>query len=225
MQDPSSQPDTEIYGGKVRFMSKTTKKKIRKGDFGYIKTQQKKRVLLYSPGFIAPLLVFFTGLYINRTRNTVFTVVAVVACLPACKFAVDMIMMFLQKPMSEKDYQEIEKHRHGLTCGYELVISAYEKQSFVDSLAVCGNNVVGYTSREKTDTAFVEKHIQDILRQNGFYVTVKIFRRLPDYTGRLESMWEHREALEKDIKYRPDPAAPDMTRNEKIMSVLYAISL
>ena len=151
--------------------------------------------------------------------------VAVVACLPACKFAVDMIMMFLQKPMAEKDYQEIEKHRHGLTCAYELVISAYEKQSFVDSLAVCGNNVVGYTSREKTDTAFVEKHIQDMLRQNGFYVTVKIFRRLPDYTARLESMWEHREALEKDIKYRPDPATPDMTRSEKIMAVLYAISL
>ena len=168
-------------------MSKTTKKKIRKGDFGYIKTQQKKRILYTVLAFIAPLLVFFTGLYINRTRNTVFTVVAVVACLPACKFAVDMIMMFLQKPMAEKDYQEIEKHRHGLTCAYELVISAYEKQSFVDSLAVCGNNVVGYTSREKTDTAFVEKHIQDMLRQNGFYVTVKIFRRLPDYTARLES--------------------------------------
>ena len=85
--------------------------------------------------------------------------------------------------------------------------------------------MVGYTSREKTDTAFVEKHIQDMLRQNGFYVTVKIFRRLPDYTARLESMWEHREALEKDIKYRPDPATPDMTRSEKIMAVLYAISL
>ena len=206
-------------------MKKTTKKKIRKGDFGYIKVQRKKRVLYTILAFIAPLLVFFTGLYINRTRNTVFTVVAVVACLPACKFAVDMIMMFLQKPMDEGDYQEIEKHKHGLTCAYELVISAYEKQSFIDSLTVCGNNVVGYTSREKTDTAFVEKHIQNILRQNGFYVTVKIFRRLSDYTARLESMWEHREALEKDIKYRPDPSAPDMTRNEKIMSVLYAISL
>lgn len=206
-------------------MSTATKKKIRKGDFGYIKTQQKKRVLYTVLAFLPPLLIFFAGLYIYQTRDTVFTVAAVVACLPACKFAVDMIIIFLQKPMSEEDYREIEKHRHGLTCACELVISAYEKQSFVDSLAVCGNNVVGYTSREKTDTAFVEKHIQDILRQNGFYVTVKIFRRLPDYTARLESMWEHREALEKDIRYRPDPSAPAMTRNEKIMSVLYAISL
>mgnify|MGYP000441196609 FL=1 len=70
-------------------MSKT-KQKIQKGDYGYIKSQQKKRTPYTILAFLAPLLVFFTGLYIHRTRNTVFTVVAVVACLPACKFAVGM---------------------------------------------------------------------------------------------------------------------------------------
>ena len=79
-------------------MSKT-KQKIQKGDYGYIKSQQKKRTLYTILALLAPLLVFFTGLYIHRTRNTVFTVVAVVACLPACKFAVGMIMMYMQKPM------------------------------------------------------------------------------------------------------------------------------
>ena len=39
-------------------MKKTTKKKIRKGDFGYIKIQQKKRILYTVLAFIAPLLVF-----------------------------------------------------------------------------------------------------------------------------------------------------------------------
>lgn len=204
---------------------KETKKKIRKGDYGYIRSQQRKRILYTALAFVAPLLIFFTGLYIHRSRNTMFTVVAVVACLPACKFAVGMIMMFLQKPMKQEDHQEIQKHCHGLVCAYELVISAYEKQSFLDSVAVVGNSVAGYTSREKTDVAFVEKHIQDILRQNGFYVKVKIFTRLQDYTARLDSMWEHREALEKDIRFRPDPDEPELTRNEKIMRVIYAISL
>lgn len=201
------------------------KKKIQKGAYGYIKDQQKRRVLYTVLAFIAPLLVFFTGLYVHRTRNSMFTVVAVVACLPACKFAVGMVMMFLQKPMKRETYEEIEKHRHGLVCAYELVISAYEKQSFLDSLAVCGNTVVGYAQSAKTDTAFVEKHIQDILRQNGFYVSVKLFTRLSDYTARLDSMWAHREALEKDMKFRPDPNEPKLTRNEKIMRVIYAISL
>ena len=202
-----------------------SKKKIKKGDYGYIKAQQKRQVLYTVLAFLAPLSVFFTGLYINRTRNSVFTVIAVVACLPACKFAVTMIMLFLQKPMNPSDYLTIEKHKKGLVCAYELVISAYEKQSYIDSLTVCGNTVVGYTSRKKTDIPFVEKHIQTILRQNGYYVTVKIFNRLSDYAGRLDTMWEHREALEKDIKFRPDPQEPNLTRNEAIMRVIYAISL
>lgn len=201
------------------------KKKIRKGDYGYIKSQQKKRIIYTFLAFVAPLTVFFTGLIINRSRNTVFTVIAVVACLPACKFAVDMIMMFLQKPMSEKDYRQIEQHRNGLTLGYELSISAYEKQTFLDSVAVCGNTVVGYTSREKSDVSFVEKHIRDILRQNGYYVNVKVFRRLPDYLTRLDSMWEHRESLEKDIRFTPDEKYPELSRNELILHTIYAISL
>lgn len=204
---------------------KDKEKKIQKGDFGYIKNQQKRRVIYTLLAFAPPLIMFFTGFAIYGERKNVFTVFAAVACLPACKIAVGMIMMLMQKPMKEEDYREIEKHRHGLVCGYEFVVSAYEKQSFLDSVAICGNTVVGYTSKEKTDTAFVEKHIQDILRQNGFYVSVKIFRKLGDYTKRLETMWEHREALEKDIKFKPDPDEPELTRNEKIKRVICAISL
>ena len=85
--------------------------------------------------------------------------------------------------------------------------------------------MAGYASSAKTDTAFAEKHIQSILKQNGYHVSVKIFRRLPDYTARLDSMWDHRESLEKDIKFKPDEREPEVTRNEKIMQVIYAISL
>ena len=89
-----------------------------------------------------------------------------------------------------------------------------KNRPFWISVAVCGNTVVGYTSREKSDIPFVEKHIQSILRQNGYYVNVKIFRKLPDYLNRLDSLWEHRESLEKDIRFTPDETYPDLTRNE-----------
>ena len=115
---------------------KNTKKKIEKGELGYIKNQQKRRVIYTFLSFIPPLLIYLAGLAIYGKRENVFTAFAAVACLPACKFAVGMIMMFMQKPMKEEDYQEIEKHRHGLVCGYEFVVSAYEKQSF---FRLCGN--------------------------------------------------------------------------------------
>lgn len=202
------------------------KKKVRKGDYGYIQSQQKKRVWHTVLAFLPPLTVFIIGMILNDgDRKNIFTVVAAVSCIPACKFAVGMIMMFLQKPMSQKDYARIEEHKNGLVLAYELVISAYEKQTFLDSLAVCGNTVAGYTSREKSDAPFAEKHIQNILRENGYYVNVKIFRKLPDYLNRLDSMSRNRENLEKDIPFTPDENYPDLTRNELILHTIYAISL
>lgn len=201
------------------------KQKIKKGDFGYIQSQKKKRTIYTILALIPPLTVFFVGWIINKDRNTVFTVFAAVGCLPACKFAVSAIMMYLQKPMLEDDYKQIEQHKEGLVCAYELPVSAYEKQTFLDSVAVCGNNVVAYTSREKSDIPFVEKHIQTILRQNGYYVTIKVFRRLPEYLNRLDSMWEHHESLEEGIRFVPDENNPDLSRNELIMHTIFAITL
>ena len=65
-------------------------------DFGYIQSQKKKRTIYTILALIPPLTVFFVGWIINKDRNTVFTVFAAVGCLPACKFAVSAIMMYLQ---------------------------------------------------------------------------------------------------------------------------------
>ena len=199
--------------------------KATKGSYGYIRAQKIKRTWITLALFAAPLLVFFTGLVLKGNRNTIFTVIAVLGCLPACKMAVSSIMMYMQKPMKKEDYEAIEAHKGELTCGYELVVTAYEKQSFLDSVVVCGNTVAAYSSREKTDGPFVEKHIQKILKQNGFSVSVKVFRELKSYLERLDSLNEHRESIEKDIRFTPDENYPELTRNELILHTIYAISL
>ena len=89
------------------------KQKIKKGDFGYIQSQKKKRTIYTILALIPPLTVFFVGWIINKDRNTVFTVFAAVGCLPACKYAVSAIMMYLQKPKSEDDYKQLEQHKEG----------------------------------------------------------------------------------------------------------------
>ena len=44
---------------------KDIKEKIQKGDFGYIKNQQKRRVIYTLLAFIPPILIFLTGLAIH----------------------------------------------------------------------------------------------------------------------------------------------------------------
>ena len=199
--------------------------KIRKGNFGYIRAQKKKRVLVTLVLFAIPLLIFFTGLAITKTRLNLFTFVAIMGCLPASKSAVGMILMLMQKPMEETAYRQIEAHKGSREVAYELTVTAYEKSTQIDSIAVCANTVIGYTQSLKADLSFAEQHMEKILKGNGYKVNVKIFRELKPYLERLDSLNEHQEKLREGISFTPDERYPDLTREALIKHTILAISL
>lgn len=204
---------------------KTTKKSARKGEFGYIAAEKKRKFLITAILFAVPLLIFFTAWIYFKTRLTVWTVVAVVGCLPACKVLVNLIMLFRSPSMNREIYSQISEHSGELLMSYEMYMTFYEKSAFIDAFAICGNLVVGYSSDPKIDTAFMEKEAQKILKGNGYRTTVKIFKDLKPYLDRLDSMNEHRESLEEGIKFRRDEKYPELSRNELIRHTILAICL
>lgn len=199
--------------------------KVNKGDFGYIKAQKKKRVLLTAVLYAIPLTIFFTGLFTTKTRLNLFTFVAIMGCLPASKCAVGMIMMLMQKPLSQETYEKIAARRGELVMAFELTVTAYEKNTQIDSLAVCGNTVVGYSSSPKADLPFAENHIKEILKGNGYRVNVKLFKDLKPYLDRLASLNQNRDQLREGISFTPDETYPDLSREELIKHTILAISL
>lgn len=196
-----------------------------KGDFGYLSSEKKRRILITSILFAVPLLIFFTALLYFHTRLTIWTVVAVVGCLPACKSLVSLIMIFRARPLDASVYKKISQHAGKLTMSYEMYMTFYEKSASIDAFAICGNVVVGYSSDPKINLAFMEQEAQKILRGNDFKVNVKIFTRLEQFLERLDSMNEHKESLEEDIKFRPDEKYPDLSRDELIKHTILAICL
>ena len=76
--------------------------------------------------------------------------------------------MFLQKSMDESSYRKIKEHAKDLVMSYEMYLTTYEKSTFVESFAICGNKVIGYSSRIDGSPQFVEQHVKKILKQNGY---------------------------------------------------------
>ena len=101
-------------------MSNTQKTTIRKGDPGYIKAEQKRRMLITALLFAVPLLIFFSALFYFKTRLTIWTVIAVVGCLPACKSLVSLIMIFRCKPVEPQILHQIQEHAGSLVMSYEM---------------------------------------------------------------------------------------------------------
>ena len=197
----------------------------RKGEYGYLAAEKKRRILITAILFSVPLLIFFSAILYFHTRLTVWTVVAVVGCLPACKSLVSLIMIFRAKPVSADVYHKIHDHAGELTMSYEMYMTFYEKSANIDAFAICGNTVAGYSSDPRIDASFMEKECQKILRGNGFKATVKIFTRLDPFLERLDSMNAHKESLEEGIKFRPDEKYPELSRNELIKHTILAICL
>ena len=199
--------------------------KIAKGDYGYIRWEKKRRLLVTLGLFALPLAAFVGGVLVTGTRQNLITVVALVGCLPACRSLVGLIVMGMQKPMTEDSYRAIREHQGDLVMAYELVLTTYEKNVFLDAFAVCGNKVVGYSSRLDSSPEFMEQHVRKILKQNGYKTEVKILKDRKTFLERLDYLNAHKKELERDIKFEPDERYPDLGRDALIRHTILAISL
>ena len=171
-----------------------------KGDYGYYSYEKKRRAAIVAFMFGLTLLIFFTGIIMTGTRKNMFTLVAILGVLPAAKWAVQMIMIFLQKPIDPKVVDITEQAAGELTHGYELCVTAYEGRLPLDAVVVCGNNIAAYSSAEKGKFEFMESHVRKILHGNGFgNPTFKIFRKLEAYQERIRQL-SRDEAVLRVIK-------------------------
>ena len=127
------------------------KKKYPKGSCGYVQAEKKRRFLLTLILFAIPLLIFFSGLIYNGTRKNILTVVAILGCLPACEISGKFYYDGDGKPLKKEVYHRIAEHVEGLTMAYELYFTTYEENcvTFTDAAAICGNQLVLYSSRLK----------------------------------------------------------------------------
>ena len=80
----------------------TSEKKVKKGDFGYFQSEKKRKLIITAILFAVPLFIFFTSWIYFKTRMTIWTVVTVVGCLPACKSLVGLIMILIRIVLADE---------------------------------------------------------------------------------------------------------------------------
>ena len=182
--------------------------KIHKGEAGYLKKRKVQLMieLILEASLIGGLLI--AGYLLNHTRLNIFTLVAILACLPACRALVNLIMLLPHHSMDEATELEISGVTEYLTMLYDLVITSERKAMPVDAIAISGKTICGYARNKKVDTNYCARHIKSILAQNKIEkVTVKIFHDYVAFLSRAEGMKNiaaveraDQQRLEDDIK-------------------------
>lgn len=160
-----------------------------KGQFGYVKRQQKAVTIRTALMFALSLAILGMGIWSTGSKKNLLTVVAVLGFLPASKSAVNMVMFLKAKGCSEEVRVRAERCGEGLTQLYDLVFTSYEKNYQVSHMAIKGRVICGYTEDRKCDLRACEKHLDILLKQGGCKgVTVKVYDSLESYCEGLENL-------------------------------------
>ena len=163
--------------------------KVKKGQPGYINARKKRYLLISLIEFAVVIGILFFGYSQTGTKMNLFTVVAILGCLPACKMMVEFIVMVPFKGIEAGHHEEVEDKAPLLMRVYDLLVSGEDKLMQVDVAVISGKTICGYTSSKKTDEALVSKYLKEMLQNNKCEkVTVKIFNDYNAFLSRAEGM-------------------------------------
>lgn len=174
--------------------------KVIKGCYGYLPKQKKKEIAKTIAYFSLSLAIFAMGYFSTGTKTNLLTIVAVLGCLPASKSAVSMLMYWKAGICSASCYREVKPYEEtgDTLLLYDLYLTSYLKNFQISVMAIKNNALCGYTEDAKCDLNAGEKHIAEMLQQNGYSgLTVKLFADLSKFTERLGQMNAQPERMQE----------------------------
>ena len=160
-----------------------------KGEYGYLARQKKLNILYTAIEFGISLLIYITGYVTTHSNKNLFTIIAILGCLPACKMLVSVIMYCRAKGCSAQSHEAIALHVHTLAQKYDLYLTSYQKNFQVSHMAIRSHNLIGLTEDPSFDEKACLDHLQSILKKNGYKdVSIHIYQKPKDYTGRIDEL-------------------------------------
>lgn len=185
---------------------------VPKGAFGYLynrKIYTALRTLLF---FLISGGLYAMGILRTGTNKNLLTIVAVLACLPACKSTVNCILFLRAKGCSSALHEKLVPFDELLTVFYDMYFTSYQKNYPISHMALKGGMLCGITENASCSCREAERHLEQMLVQEGIKnVTVNIFSQEDKYIDRLSRLLEMQ--------------AEDHREREGIISLLHSVSI
>lgn len=183
-----------------------------KGTYGYIENHKAYAAIRTLVYFLLCVGLYVMGYVTTGSNKNLLTVVAILGCLPACKSLVNLIMFLKAKGCSQELMQRVREYDADLTTLYDLYFTTYQKNFAVSHMVLKGNVLCGISESSKCDVNEAEKHLEQMLTQEGIKnITVKIFSNGDKYIDRLSQL----RSLETE----------EHKNRDGIINLLYSISL
>ena len=163
-----------------------------KGMHGYIRKQLIFEIIKTLIMFAMAFGIFFIGYKTLGTKRSLWSVLAVLALLPASKSLVGVIMFARFRSLSDEEYTAFSDKIGELPVVYENILTTTARTFFVPVICCFSSDLIAYT---QNDAGEVKAHIESVMATAGHKVSVKVFNDKQAFCKRAEAM---RESLKDD---------------------------
>ena len=185
---------------------------VRKGSYGYIRNHKVVTVLRTLLLFVVSIGLYILGYVTTGSNRNLLTIVAILGCLPACKSMVNFILFLGAEGCSEELHSIVGSYDDQLTVFYDMYFTSYQKNYSISHMVLKGSVLCGITENPKCNCNEAEKHLEQMLQQEGIKgMTVKLFSQPDKYIDRLSHL----------IKLNTD----EHKNYREIINMLYSISI
>ena len=164
---------------------------IPKGSYGYLKNHRAVAAIRTLLFFGVSIGLYVMGYVTTKSNRNLLTIVAVLGCLPACKSLVNLVLFLKAEGCSKTLKSRIGAYDDRLQTFYDMYFASYQKNYAISHMALKGNVLCGMTETAKCDCNAAEKHLEQMLSQEGIKnITVKIYSNADKYIDRLSQIVE-----------------------------------
>ncbi len=144
----------------------STGKRFAKGQYGYLNYRKRTGWLHFSLLVLAGVLIFFTGLLLNKWEvSNIFTVLAILMVLPAARVLVSLVIMIPYKPIPEDLMKRLYPYkREGDELFFDLVFTSSEHVMHLDALYVTEHQAIGFVREDKDKKGKVQAYFEKELK-------------------------------------------------------------
>lgn len=162
----------------------------KRGEYGYIAARKKKTLLGTIIIALIGVAIFFVGLFLNKMSNrNLFTIIAVLAVLPAAKQLVAFIVLFPFKTTQKERYQKAKDMiGEEMKLYSDLVITSPEKIMHLDLAAVGNGQVICLLGQGKQELNYVRKYLTEGVHNWGRNYKVKVVDSEKTFLGELSKV-------------------------------------
>lgn len=174
------------------------KRKIQKGEWGYLEQEKKRSIIYMIILFTIALGIFLTGYFVTGKKENIASIIAVLVLLPASKAVVSVIMFLRTPKFDENVFHAVSERAGNVPVLHMLYLTSYQKNFPLNCVAVKANNLMCYTEFEACDVKACEEHVDALLKQNrNKNVNMKVFTDINKFIERIEQL-QTQEAVSQD---------------------------